>query len=593
MDIHINGKKYKAVQGETILEVAVKNGIKIPTLCYHSDLCLAGNCRICVVDVDGAKTLQASCTAMASNGMKIWTNTPKVIKARKMNIQLLLGSHFGECYTCPRNSNCELLKLAEEHGIEELPFPKKSKRTRELEITPSLTRDPDKCIMCGRCVRTCEELQGVHAVKPIGRSNDVRIETFFGQGLMHTSCTMCGQCINRCPTGALYETSCIQPVWDALADPDKYVVVQTAPAVRAALGEEFGMEPGTRVTGKMVAALRKLGFNKIFDTQFTADLTIIEEGTEFLTRLKRTLVGKEKGLLPMTTSCSPGWVKYIEHFYPDLLTHVSTCKSPQQMFGPLAKTYFAEKEGINPSKMLTVSIMPCVAKKYEADRPEMNASGYKDVDYVLTTRELAKMMKTAGLDLKDMPVEEYDNPFGISTGAAVIFGATGGVMEAALRTVYEIVTGREVPFKNLDITPVRGMEDVKEAEITIEGVTAEYKFLEGAKVRVAVAHSLGAAKKVMDKVKSGEADYHFIEIMACPGGCLGGGGQPIPTSPEIRKARARAIYEEDESMAIRKSHDNPAIKKLYEDFLEKPNSHKAHELLHTHYLKRKRFDKVK
>jgi iron-only hydrogenase group A len=403
-------------------------------------------------------------------------------------------------------------------------------------------------------------------------------------------CTNCGQCVNRCPTGALVEKTYIDQVWDAIYDTDKHVVVQTAPAVRVALGEDLGYDPGHRVTGKMVSALRQLGFDSVLDTDFSADLTIMEEGTELLTRLKKILVDGDKTLaLPMFTSCSPGWIKFIEHKFPHMLPNLSTCKSPQQMFGALAKTYYAQKRGIDPSKIVSVSIMPCTAKKYEADRPEMRSSGYKDVDYVLTTRELAVMIKQAGIDFRTLEETHYDSVMGDSTGAAVIFGATGGVMEAALRTAYEIVTGREVPFRNLEITPVRGMEGVKEATVKIEGTTEEWRFLEGAELKVAIAHGLVNANKLMKAVSEGKVAYHFVEIMACPGGCIGGGGQPIPTNMEIRKLRMAAIYSEDTNMPLRKSHENPEVIAIYKDFLDKPNGHKSHELLHTHYIKRESY----
>jgi len=403
-------------------------------------------------------------------------------------------------------------------------------------------------------------------------------------------CTNCGQCINRCPTGALTERNYIDEVWDAIYDPGKHVVVQTAPAVRVALGEELGYDPGARVTGKLVTALRRLGFDSVLDTDFTADLTIMEEGTELLTRLKKVLVDKDTSMaLPMFTSCSPGWIKFIEHTFPDLLPHLSTCKSPQQMFGALAKTYYAQKKGINPKDIVSVSIMPCTAKKFEATRPEMRDSGYQDVDYVLTTRELAIMIKQAGIEFMKLDDEDYDRFMGESSGAGVIFGATGGVMEAALRTAYEIVTGREVPFQNLNITPVRGMEGIKEAEVKIENVKPDWSFLEGVTLRVAIAHGLANAKRLMTAIRDGKVVYHFIEIMACPGGCLGGGGQPIPTNLEIRKKRAEAIYAEDENLPIRKSHENPEIIQIYQEFLGEPLSHTSHELLHTHYVPRKRY----
>lgn len=583
LTVSINGKELEAKQGETILQLAKRNGIHIPTLCHHEDLCISGNCRMCVVEVEGQRVLQPSCATPVSERMVIRTNTRQVRKTRQMILELLLAEHVGDCQTCRRNQNCELQDLAAEYGIEEVRFGKSQEKRYEIDTLTPIIRDNDKCILCRRCTQVCEEIQGVEAIKPMGRGSQTEISSFFHVPLSETTCVFCGQCINRCPTGALTEKDATKDVWKAIDDPTKHVVVQTAPAIRAALAEEFDIPPGERVTGKMAAALKMLGIDTVFDTDFTADLTIIEEGTELLTRLKKALVEKSEVALPMFTSCSPGWINYIEHYYPELLSHLSTCKSPQQMFGPLIKTYYAQKKGIDPANIVSVSVMPCTAKKFEADRPEMRDSGYKDVDYVLTTRELAKMIKQAGINLMDLQDQEFDAPMGISTGAAVIFGATGGVMEAAIRTAYELVTGREVPFENLDIKPVRGMEGVREASLTITDPVPEWSFLDGAEVKVAVAHSLTMAKKLMDMVRAGEAPYHFIEVMACPGGCLGGGGQPIPTNPEIRKKRSQAIYTEDGSMKLRKSHENPAVKQLYEEFLGEPNGHKAHELLHTKY----------
>jgi NADH-quinone oxidoreductase subunit G/[NiFe] hydrogenase diaphorase moiety small subunit/NADP-reducing hydrogenase subunit HndD len=438
-------------------------------------------------------------------------------------------------------------------------------------------------------VRTCTELQEVSALSVAYKGEEMKISTFFEHPMYEVVCTNCGQCVNRCPTGALVERNYVDQVWDAIYDESKHVVVQTAPAVRVALGEELGFDPGERVTGKMVSALRRIGFDSVLDTDFTADLTIMEEGTELLTRLKKALVDKDSSVkLPMTTSCSPGWVKFIEHTFPEYLENVSTCKSPQQMFGALAKTYYAQKRELNPENVISVSIMPCTAKKFEADRPEMRDSGYKDVDYVLTTRELAIMIRQAGVEFMSLDESHYDTIMGNSTGAGVIFGATGGVMEAALRTAYELVTGREVPFEELNIKPVRGMEGVREASIVIENPVDDWKFLDGVELKTVVAHGLTNAKQVMQRVKEGKADWHFIEIMACPGGCLGGGGQPIPTTPEIRQKRADAIYAEDMGMPIRKSHENPEITQIYSEFLGEPLGHKSHELLHTHYTKRKR-----
>jgi len=540
----------------------------------------------------GARTLPASCAMPVSEGMEIETNTLKVRTARKHIIDLLLSEHNAKCTTCYKNGKCELQNLASEYKIGEETFidlvPHKNYTIDAY--SPSIIKDDSKCIRCQRCVRTCEELQHVSALGVAYKGEHMKISTFFEHPMLEVICTNCGQCINRCPTGALVERNYVDEVWDAIYDEKKHVVVQTAPAVRVALGEDLEMPAGSLVTGKMVSALRRLGFNSVLDTDFTADLTIIEEGHELLSRLKKALVDKDPSVkLPMTTSCSPGWIKFIEHTYPEYLENVSTCKSPQQMFGALAKTYYAQKRGIDPANIISVSIMPCTAKKFEADRPEMTSSGFKDVDYVLTTRELAIMIKQAGLEFIHLEESKYDSIMGESTGAAVIFGATGGVMEAALRTAYEVVTGREVPFDGLNITPVRGMEGVKEAAVKIENVKPEWSFLEGAELKTVVAHGLTNAKKVMDAVRDGKANYHFIEIMACPGGCLGGGGQPIPTNAEIRAKRAEAIYAEDAGKPIRKSHENPEIIEIYEDFLKEPLGHKSHELLHTHYKERQRY----
>ena len=590
--ITINGIQAEVDKGKTILEAAEEQGTRIPTLCYHKDLCVAGNCRVCVVEIAGQKRLSAACATPCEEGMEILTNSLKVRNSRKHIIELLLSEHNADCTKCYRNGNCELQDLASEYKIMTQDFielvPYKN-YTIDM-FSPSIMKDDSKCIRCQRCVRTCAELQGVNALTVSHKGDQMKITTFFEKVLNQVVCTQCGQCVNHCPTGALVEKNYIEEVWEAIASPDKHVIVQTAPAVRVGLGEELGLKPGTRVTGKMVAALKRLGFDSVLDTDFTADLTIMEEGTELLTRLKKVLVDKDENVaLPMTTSCSPGWIKYIEHMYPEHLDNVSTCKSPQQMFGALAKTYYAKARNLDPEKIVSVSIMPCTAKKFEAYRPEMHDSGYRDVDYVLTTRELAILIKQAGIDFNKLEDVKYDRLMGESSGAAVIFGATGGVMEAALRTAYEIVTGREVPFENLNIFPVRGMDEVREATIKIENPLKEWAFLDGVELKCAVAHGLINAKKVMDQVKSGKADYHFIEVMACPGGCLGGGGQPIPTNAEIRRKRAEAIYEEDGDLPIRKSHDNPEIKKLYKDFLKEPLGEVSHHLLHTKYTKRERY----
>lgn len=565
----INGQPVVADEGMTILQAAQSAGMYIPTLCYHPDLRLEGVCRVCVVDVKGQRLLQPACAYPVSDGMSVMTHSPRVREARKMIVELLLANHPQECLTCARNQKCELQKLSHELGIQDIRFKGERKHCEIDDSSPSVIRDPEKCILCQRCIRVCHEMQSVGTLSASGRGWDTAIGPAMGKKLVEAVCVNCGQCINRCPTGALKAKDPAPQVWAALADPSKHVVVQTAPAVRASIGEEFGMPAGSRVTGEMVSALRALGFDKVFDTDFTADLTIMEEGSELIERVKTG------GVLPQLTSCSPGWIKFIEHFYPELLPHVSSCKSPQQMFGALAKTYYAEKVGVDPKNIVVVSIMPCAAKKFECDRPEMADSGFKDVDYVLTTREVAGMMREAGIDLPNLPKGEFDSPLGMSTGAGVIFGNTGGVMEAALRTGYALLTGIEL--EDVNITAVRGMEGVREAEVPVGDIT----------LKAAVAHGLANAREVLEGIKSGRfADYHFIEIMCCPGGCIGGGGQPQPTSEEIRKKRAEAIYDEDEAMTIRKSHENPAVAALYKEFLGEPLSHKSHDLLHTHYTSR-------
>jgi len=591
VNLKINNIPVSVKEGTTILDAAKKLNFNIPTLCNHPDLSVAGNCRVCVVEVKGARLLAASCATPVSEGMEVFTNSEKVRTARKHVIELLLSEHNADCTKCFKNGNCELQELASEYRIGDHVFIDLVKPKDKIAdiSSPSISKDDSKCIRCQRCVRTCEELQSVSALAVVNKGDHQKISTFMNKPLHEVVCTNCGQCINRCPTGALTERTYIEEVWNAINDPIKHVVVQTAPAVRIGLGEDLGYDPGERVTGKMVAALKHIGFDSVLDTDFTADLTIMEEGTELLTRLKKALVDGEKVALPMMTSCSPGWIKFQEHLYPDLLDNLSTCKSPQQMFGALAKTYYAKKKGIDPKNMVSVSIMPCTAKKFECGRPEMRDSGYQDVDYVLTTRELAMMVKQAGINFMKLEDAHYDSIMGDSTGAAVIFGATGGVMEAALRTAYEIVTGREVPFANLNISPVRGMEGVREAAILIKDVKPEWSFLEGVELKVAIAHGLSNANKLMKAVREGSANYHFIEVMACPGGCLGGGGQPIPTSPEIRAKRAEAIYAEDEGLPLRKSHENPEVIQIYKDFLGETLGHKSHDLLHTHYKPRIRY----
>ncbi|WP_369019072.1 NADH-dependent [FeFe] hydrogenase, group A6 [Thermatribacter velox] len=568
--IFIDGREVQVPDGVTILEACKMEKIHIPTLCYMEGLSSWGGCRICVVEVEGQPNLVASCVTPVREGMKIRTVSKKVREARKTNLELLLSNHPLDCQLCDRNGSCELQELAYEFGVREIRFQGERKTYEVDQSSPSVKRDANRCILCGRCVRTCAEVQTVFAIDFANRSFDTIISPSLGLPLGQSVCVNCGQCILSCPTGALSEVSHIEMVWDAIEDPDKFVILQTAPAIRVSIGEPFGLPPGTVSTGKMVAAFRRLGFDKVFDTNFAADLTIIEEGTEFINRFKKG------GKLPLITSCSPGWIKFMEHFYPDLMENVSTCKSPQQMFGAVAKTYYAQKLGIDPNNMVVVSIMPCTAKKFECQRDEMRSSGCQDVDYSLTTREAARMLKEKGIDLKEMPEEDFDDPLGISTGAAAVFGATGGVMEAALRSVYEILTGKTLG--KIDFYDVRGIEGVKEATVNIDGTA----------VNVAVAHGLGNARKLLDRVRSGEANYHFIEIMACPGGCIGGGGQPIPTNLEIRMRRIEAIYEVDRKLPLRKSHENPAVKQLYEEFLGEPNGEKAHHLLHTHYVPREK-----
>lgn len=590
INLTINGVALKVDEGTSILHAAKSINVHIPTLCHHEDLCISGNCRICVVEVNNPNNLMAACATPVGENMNITTNSHQIRQARKHILELLLTEHNINCIKCTHNNSCELQKLALEYRTDEELFISLRKVKRPDASSPSILRDETKCIRCTRCVRTCAELQGVNALTMAGKGNKTIMSTFMDMPMNEVVCTNCGQCINRCPTGALVERNYIEEVWDSIYDKSKHVVVQTAPATRVALGELFNLRPGNSVTGRMVSSLRRMGFDSVLDTDFTADLTIIEEGTELLHRLKKVLVDGDKSVaLPMMTSCSPGWVKFIEHVFPELLPNLSTCKSPQQMFGALAKTFYADKKGLDPKDMISVSIMPCTAKKFEANRPEMRDSGFKDVDYVLTTRELSSMIRQSGIAVRTLQDENYDSIMGESTGAGVIFGVTGGVMEAAIRTVYELVTGREVPFDGLRVTPVRGMEGVKTASLLINDVTEEYKFLEGVELKVGIAHGLANARKLMNAVRDKTIELHFIEIMACPGGCIGGGGQPIPTNIKIRSARTDATYREDEGMKYRKSHENPEVKAIYEEFLGEPNGHKSHKLLHTYYTERKKY----
>lgn len=562
----INGQTVQAPKNATILEAARSAGIHIPTLCYHSELAPEGACRLCVVEATVARTLVASCVYPVAEGMVVKTNTDKVRAARRMVVELLLANHPKDCLACQKSGDCELQNIAADLGLRKIRFEGGARKAHTIDASnPCLVRDQEKCILCGRCIRVCRDVQGMSVYSFAERGFDTIVSTAFEQDLGKVECSYCGQCASVCPTGAIVEKDDTEKVWSAINDPDKIVIVQTAPAVRVALGEELGMEPGSIVTGKMVAALRNLGFDRIFDTNFSADLTIMEEGHEFLHRLTNG------GVLPMITSCSPGWVNMIELKYPDLLPHLSSAKSPQQMFGAIAKTYYAEKAGIDPAKIVSVSVMPCTAKKAEAARPEMNASGYRDVDVVITTRELGRMIREAGLDFKHLPEDSYDSPLGTGTGAAVIFGTTGGVMEAALRTVADVLTGENL--QTVDYNDVRGMEQTREAELTIAGNT----------VKIAVVHTLASARKILERIRAGEADYQFIEVMACPGGCIGGGGQPIPVNAEIRRARREGLFDCDSANELRKSHENPEIKELYDTWLGKPLGEKAHSLLHTHY----------
>ncbi|HHY46754.1 MAG TPA: 2Fe-2S iron-sulfur cluster binding domain-containing protein [Firmicutes bacterium] len=566
----IDGREIEAEQGSTVLEAARQAGIDIPTLCYHPAVGPSGACRVCVVEVERAKTLVASCVYPVAEGLVVKTNSARVRNARKTVVELLISTHPQDCLCCDRNGRCELQALANRLGIRTERF-RAQKPQREPDASSvSIYRDQNKCVLCGRCVTMCRDIQGVGAISFAYRGQRTLISPSFEHGVGEVECVNCGQCTKVCPVGAIVEKDETGAVWDALDNPGLTVVVQVAPAVRAALGEEFGMAPGTSVTGKLVRALHMLGFDAVFDTQFSADLTIMEEGHEFLSRLK------SGGKLPLLTSCSPGWIKYCETFHPEFLDNISTCKSPQQMMGAVIKSYYAKAKGLKPENIFSVSVMPCTAKKYEARRPEMRASGVQDVDAVLTTRELAKMIRMAGIDFANLEDDDFDSPLGESSGAGTIFGVTGGVMEAALRSVYEIVTKK--PLADLEFTQVRGFEGVREAEIAM-GST---------RVKVAIVHGLGNAGRFLAGLRPGDSPYHFVEVMACPGGCIMGGGQPLSLEQDVAEKRASVLYQEDRNKAVRKSHENIAVRRLYDEFLGKPGSELAHKLLHTTYGERAR-----
>ena len=580
----INNKEISAEAGTTILKAARQNGINIPSLCYMKDIHEFGSCRICSVEVEGARTLQVACMAEARDGMVVHTNSKKVLKTRKVLYELLLSDHSKNCLSCSRNQSCELQQLGETLGITENRFTTGSTR-EQIDVSPSIVRDLSKCILCRRCVSVCKGIQGIGILDAQNRGFNTLIAPAMDMSINDAKCAFCGQCTVVCPVGALKETDHIAKVWDAINDPEIRVVMQPAPAVRVALGEMFGYPAGTSVTGKMAAAIRALGADDVFDTNWSADLTIMEEGTEFLHRATNVLSGK-KAVLPMITSCSPGWIKYFESYYSQLIPHLSTCKSPHMMLGAMAKSYYAEKIDLDPKKMYTVSIMPCTAKKFEISREEMVNGGVANVDAVLTTRELGQMIKQAGIDFRNLDDEKFDDPMGQSTGAADIFGVTGGVMEAAIRTVYAIITGRDLPFEKLHVAPIVGLNQIKEASLKFENVLPEYKMFEGFEAKVAVTSGLAGAKILMEQIDAGKSPYHFIEVMGCPNGCICGGGQPRSSDPDVGMKRLKAMYSEDENKTLRQSHLNPSIEELYKDYLGKPGGHLSHELLHTRYCER-------
>jgi NADH-quinone oxidoreductase subunit G/NADP-reducing hydrogenase subunit HndD len=606
VNLTINNKYITVKKGSTILEAAKANHILIPTMCFLEGVHKFGSCRICVVEVQGQKNLQASCITPVSEGMVVHTNTKNVRSTRKVLYELMLSDHPKDCLKCSRNQSCDFQKLGELIQIESSRFEGEKSKTLIDDSSPSVYRDATKCILCRRCITVCNDVQGVGILNAQFRGFASEITPGDELSLLESSCTFCGQCTTVCPVDALKEKDSTLAVWDALLDPTKKVIIQTAPAIRAALGEEFGNATGACVTGKMVSALKEMDFDFVFDTNFAADLTIIEEGTELLERLTHYFYAKglidskqlaktgfkapdHEPTLPMLTSCSPGWINYIEHFYPKQLANLSSCKSPHMMLGALCKSYFAEKNNTKPKDIFVVSVMPCTAKKYEITRPEMENDGFRNVDAVLTTRELAKMIKDSGIDFNSLPDTEFDNPLGLSTGAADIFGVPGGVMEAALRTVYEIVTGRELPFAELHVKPIQGLERVKSAEFTIDDAKDEWKFLNGVTVKIAATSGLKGASILMEQIQNGESPYHFIEVMGCPGGCISGGGQPRMTDDSVREKRIQALYAEDEGKTIRKSHENPYITKIYEEFLGKPLGHKSHDLLHTTYTVKSKY----